>query len=211
MKYEISKATAPAMPNLGKGTECVKLLLSQASKVMYDPLVPMFFPALGAHMSGAEFQHPDNSWKEPTGMMANLVAKSGDNKGQLSCLVEAICRDFHLPYEGAYAQALYLLDHGFQPKPTHDERSLSAGDIMHELSFRGFRGREYNAISIGRCMKRLGFETKKIRGVIKYLVTKVDPDLHNRENKEDAKQFVPRNLLESSKRGEMGEMISIYY
>ncbi len=60
-----------------------------------------------------------------------------------------------------------------------------------ELSFRGFRGREYNAISIGRCMKRLGFETKKIRGVIKYLVTKVDPDLHNRENKEDAKQFVP--------------------
>ena len=39
-------------------------------------------------------------------------------------------------------------------------------------------------------MKRLGFETKKIRGVIKYLVTKVDPDLHNRENKEDAKEFV---------------------
>ena len=40
-------------------------------------------------------------------------------------------------------------------------------------------------------MKRLGFETKKIRGVIKYLVTKVDPDLHNRENKEDSKLFVP--------------------
>jgi len=84
------------MPNLGKGTECVKLLLSQASKVMHEPLVPMFFPVLGAHMSGAEFQYPDNSWKEPTGMMANLVAKSGDNKGQLSCLVEAICRDFRL-------------------------------------------------------------------------------------------------------------------
>ena len=32
MKYEISKATAPAMPNLGKGTEIVKLLLTQASK-----------------------------------------------------------------------------------------------------------------------------------------------------------------------------------
>ena len=93
MKYEISKATAPAMPNLGKGTECVKLLLSQASKVMYEPLVPMFFPVLGAHMSGIEFQYPDNSWKEPTGMMANLVAKSGDNKGQLTDLVKAICRD----------------------------------------------------------------------------------------------------------------------
>ena len=94
MKYEISKATAPAMPNLGKGTECIKLLLSQASKVMHEPFVPMFFPVLGAHMSGAEFMYPDNSWKEPTGMMANLVAKSGDNKGQFSNLVEAICRDF---------------------------------------------------------------------------------------------------------------------
>ena len=55
MKYEISKATAPAMPNLGKGTEIVKLLLSQASKDMYEPLVPMFFPIFGAHISDAKF------------------------------------------------------------------------------------------------------------------------------------------------------------
>ena len=94
MKYDISKATAPAMPNLGKGTECIKLLLSQASKVMHEPFVPMLFPSLGAHISGTEFQYPDNSWKEMTGMMANLVAKSGDNKGQFSNLAEAICRDF---------------------------------------------------------------------------------------------------------------------
>ena len=94
MKYEISKATAPAMPNLGKGTEIVKLLLSQASKDMYEPLVPMFFPIFGAHIFGAEFQYPDNSWKEMCGLMGNLVAISGGNKGQLGNLVEAICRDF---------------------------------------------------------------------------------------------------------------------
>ena len=94
MKYEISKATAPAMPNLGKGTEIVKLLLTQASKDMYEPLVPMFFPIFGAHIFGAEFQYPDFSWKELTGLMANLVAKSGDNKGQLTTLAKAICRDF---------------------------------------------------------------------------------------------------------------------
>ena len=41
MRYDISKPTAPAMPNLGKGTECIKLLLSQASKDMHEPLVPM--------------------------------------------------------------------------------------------------------------------------------------------------------------------------
>lgn len=94
MRYDISKPTAPAMPTLGRGTECIKILLSQVSKDNHEPFVPMFFPVLGAHMSGTEFQYPDNSWKEPTGMMANLVANSGDNKGQLAPLVEAICRDF---------------------------------------------------------------------------------------------------------------------
>ena len=94
MRYDISKATAPAMPNLGKGTECIRLLLSQTSKDMHEPLVPMLFPVLGAHISGAEFQYPDLSWKEPTGMMANLVGDSGCNKGLLSKLAEALCRDF---------------------------------------------------------------------------------------------------------------------
>jgi hypothetical protein len=58
MKYEISTATAPAMPNLGKGTECIKILLTQASKDMYEPLVPMFFPIFGTHICGAESQYP---------------------------------------------------------------------------------------------------------------------------------------------------------
>ena len=92
--YDISKTTAPKIPYLGKGTECIKILLSQVSKDMYEPLVPMLFPVLGAHVSGAEFQYPDLTWKELCGMMANLVADSGCNKGQLSNLVEAICRDF---------------------------------------------------------------------------------------------------------------------
>jgi hypothetical protein len=82
------------MPKLGKGTECIQILLTQASKDMHEPLVPMLFPVLGAHISGSEFQYPDLTWKEPTGMMANLVGDSGSNKGQLSHLVEAICRDF---------------------------------------------------------------------------------------------------------------------
>ncbi len=100
MRYDISKATAPAMPTLGKGTEFIKLLLSQASKDMHEALVPMFFPVIGAHISGTEFQYPDLSWKEPTGMMANLVAHSGDNKGQLTTLAKAICRDFRQHDEG---------------------------------------------------------------------------------------------------------------
>ena len=59
MRYDISKATAPAMPNLGKGTKCIKFLLTQASKDMYEPLVPMLFPSLGEHICGAEFLYSD--------------------------------------------------------------------------------------------------------------------------------------------------------
>ncbi len=32
MRYGISKQKTPKMPYLGKGTECIKILLSQASK-----------------------------------------------------------------------------------------------------------------------------------------------------------------------------------
>ncbi len=94
--YDITKPSAPKMPNLGKGTECIKILLSQVSNDIREPLVPMLFPILGAHISGTEFQYPDLTWKEPCGMMANLVAESGAGKGQLSYLVEAICRVFRL-------------------------------------------------------------------------------------------------------------------
>lgn len=61
MRYDISKPTAPKMPNLGRGTECIKILLSQVSRDMHEPLVPMLFPILGAHISGAEFQYPTSA------------------------------------------------------------------------------------------------------------------------------------------------------
>ena len=102
MRYNITTNKAPEMPNLGKGTECIKFLLTQASKDMHEPLVPMLFPSLGAHISGAEFQYPDRSWKETCGMMAQLVGNSGDNKGQLTDLVKAICRDFTRHDEAEY-------------------------------------------------------------------------------------------------------------
>ena len=89
MIYDITKKAAPTMPRLGKGTECIKILLSQASKFMYEPLVPMLFPILCAHMCGAEFQYPDLTWKKLYGQMANLVAESGGDKSQLSHIVEA--------------------------------------------------------------------------------------------------------------------------
>jgi hypothetical protein len=41
MTYNLFGRTAPAMPRPGKGTEICKLLLSQATKDMRKPLVPI--------------------------------------------------------------------------------------------------------------------------------------------------------------------------
>ena len=52
MTYDIFSSTAPAMPKPAKGTECIKILLSQASDDNHEPFVPMFFPVLGAQDRG---------------------------------------------------------------------------------------------------------------------------------------------------------------
>ena len=119
------------MPNLGKGTECIKLLLSQASKDMYEPLVPMFFPVLGAHVSGAEFQYPDLTWKEMCGQMAHLVADSGNNKGQLGNLVEAICRDFrqHELFNGTFGRMVF----SYKPRTSRNGRIPRQGKYDDEF------------------------------------------------------------------------------
>ena len=44
------------MLRLEKGTECVQLLLSQVSKDMHEPMVPMLFPILRAQICEAKFQ-----------------------------------------------------------------------------------------------------------------------------------------------------------
>jgi hypothetical protein len=73
MKYDIIKNKAPEMPNLGKGTESIQFLLSQASKDMHEPLVPMLFPFLGAQICGFELSCLDLFLEELCGQMANWV------------------------------------------------------------------------------------------------------------------------------------------
>ena len=133
--------------------------------------------------------------------------------------------DHPLPYEGAYAQALWLLENGFDPKPTREESelisehnlpylmpndceealmtiikrpdetdtkvALSAGELMRELRSYGFQGREFNTVEIGKNMSRMGFERKRINGINKYLVAKVNQTMRELTSKEDAKEFTP--------------------
>ena len=58
------------MPKPGKGTEIVKLLLSQVSKDMREPLLPMLMPALSALLSEVEFMYSDTN-------TTNYVVKRG--------------------------------------------------------------------------------------------------------------------------------------
>ena len=94
MDYNIFEKTAPKMPRCSKGMEFCKLLLSQASKDMREPLVPMAFPALAAHLTDVEFMYCDNKYYELCGQMGHLIGPSGVGKAQLTHLVEAIMRSF---------------------------------------------------------------------------------------------------------------------
>ena len=102
MTYNIFSNTAPAMPKPAKGTEIVKLLLSQISKEMREPLLPMTIPALAAHVANVELMYSDNKYYELCGQMGHLIGPSGIGKDQLHDLVEAMMRSFrwlflHLP------------------------------------------------------------------------------------------------------------------
>ena len=94
MDYNIFEKVAPKMPRCSKGTEFCKLLLSQASKDMREPLVPMAIPALAAHLTDVEFMYCDNKYYELCGQMGHLIGPSGVGKAQLTHLVEAIMRSF---------------------------------------------------------------------------------------------------------------------
>lgn len=94
MNYNIFDRTVPKMPKPSKGTEVCKLLLSQASKDMREPLVPMAIPALAAHLKDVEFMYSDNKYYELCGQMGYLIGPSGVGKAQLTHLVEAIMRQF---------------------------------------------------------------------------------------------------------------------
>ena len=57
MKYYINNKTAPKMPTLGKGTECIQILPSQASETMLLLIIPNFFTLLGTQVCVFKFQH----------------------------------------------------------------------------------------------------------------------------------------------------------
>lgn len=145
----------------------------------------------------------------------------GDRRYLVIDLVGTVNVNEHpLPYEGAYSQAVYLLENGFFTKPTAEESQMisehnlpylipndaeealrtfvrmpetadnteaySAGDLLKELNQRGFSGRGFSTVAIGKAMKSMGFESKKVRGTYKYVAVLADYERQKRERIEDA-------------------------
>lgn len=150
-----------------------------------------------------------------------IMEAEGNRRYLAVNLVDTVnLNDHPLPYEGAYAQAIWLLENGFDPKPTREESELisehnlpylmpndceealrtfirmptpidnaeaySAGDLLRELNQRGFSARGFKAVAIGRAMKKMGFDSRKINGTYKYNVVLADYDRQKRERIEDA-------------------------
>ena len=59
MKYDVNNKTAPNMPTLGKETECIQIIPSQASETMLFLLITMYFTLLGVPVCVFKFQHLD--------------------------------------------------------------------------------------------------------------------------------------------------------
>ena len=59
MKYYINNKTAPNMPTLGKGTECIQIIPSLDSETMFFLLITMYFTLLGTQVCVFKFQHLD--------------------------------------------------------------------------------------------------------------------------------------------------------
>ncbi len=92
MKYDIFSSVAPAMPRPAKGTEVVKVINSKASHDMREPIVPMSFSPLSAHLKNVEFMYADNTFREMSGQMDHLVAPQGTGKQQFTKFAEMASR-----------------------------------------------------------------------------------------------------------------------
>lgn len=103
MTYDIFSPIPPLEPPTGKGTEFLKFFTSKASTKMRQPLKPMAFPALSAHIHDVQMKYSDGKTYEiGPGQLGHLIGVSGIGKRELSHLVSVLCRDFQEHDQGDF-------------------------------------------------------------------------------------------------------------
>ena len=63
MRYDISKASVPTLPTLGKGTKCIKICSKKPPKYVFKTIKSMSSSVICAHNSDVEFQSQGIIWR----------------------------------------------------------------------------------------------------------------------------------------------------
>lgn len=71
------------------------------------------------------------------------------------------------------------------PADNENAEALSAGELLQELNTRGFRGKGFNVVSIGKAMKKQKFQSITPKGRTKYFVKIIDYNTQQRERKQE--------------------------
>ena len=94
--------------------------------------------------------------------------------------------EHNLPYLMPDDVTEALLTFVREPSDIDNPEAYSSGDLLKELNTRGFHGRGFTTMAIGKAMSNMGFVSKKVRGTYKYNVVLADYDRQQRERKQDA-------------------------
>lgn len=98
MKYDISKALRLRCPSWARGQNVAKFCSQRPQKTCFDPWFRCFSLSLAHTSAFRNISNPTSLGRSFSFQRTHLKADSGCNKGQLSYLVEAICRDFRIQH-----------------------------------------------------------------------------------------------------------------
>ena len=105
---------------------------------------------------------------KPTAEESAEITRHNDEYMEISDCEEVIRTFFRPPFEGEKC------------------RALSAGVLMQMMRVRGFFGKGYSAIELGRSLRRVGYQPHIIKGAVKYLIVEKDTEALNTEGTSDA-------------------------
>lgn len=130
MIYDIFSSNPPQEPSTGRGTEFLKFLTSKASSKMRQPLKPMAFAPVSAHIpSDVKMKYSDGKYYEVgAGIFEHIIGVSGIGKRELSHLVGATCRDFEA-HDAAEFQRLALWSSQMKSRAANKTKPERPSDI----------------------------------------------------------------------------------
>ena len=129
MQYDIFSSQPPKEPRIGQGTEVLKFITSPATPIMRQPLKPMIFAPLGAHILGVEMRYSDGAWYEVgPGQMGHVIADSGVGKRDQDYMVKAVCRDFQEHDKPEYTR-LAKFNADFNGTPSNKRKGERPSDL----------------------------------------------------------------------------------